>query len=110
MRFLANKNIASATVAALRARGADVVWVKEDMRGASDEEVLERGRREDFGELAFRTGLPATCGIVLFRLRMPKTIADAVAIADRVSARDDWHGRFSVIEPGRIRSRDLPGP
>lgn len=118
IRFLANENVAGATVAALRAHGADVIWVKEDMRGASDEEVLERGRREervlltfdkDFGELAFRSGLPATCGIVLLRLRMPKTVADAVAIADRVSARDDWRGCFSVIEPGRIRSRDLPG-
>lgn len=117
-RFLANENVASATVDALRARGGDVVWVKEDMRGASDEEILERGRREgrvlltfdkDFGELAYRVGLPATCGIVLFRLRMPKSIADAVAIADRVSARDDWRGRFSVIEPGRSRTRDLPG-
>ncbi len=88
------------------------------MRGASDEEVLDRGRREervlltfdkDFGELAFRSGLPVTCGIVLFRLRMPKSVADAVAVADRVLARADWQGRFSVIEPGRIRSRDLPG-
>ncbi len=68
MRFLANENVASATVDALRAGGADVVWVKESMRGASDEEILERGRREervlvtfdkDFGELAFRAGLPA---------------------------------------------------
>jgi predicted nuclease of predicted toxin-antitoxin system len=118
MRFLANENVASATVDALRSRGGDVVWVKEQMRGAGDDEILERSRREervlltfdkDFGELAFRAGLPATCGIVLLRLRMPKSIADAVAIADRVSARDDWKGWFSVVEPGRIRRRDLPG-
>jgi len=118
MRFLANENVASATVDALRARGADVVWVKELMRGASDEEILACGRREervlltfdkDFGELAFRAGLPATCGIVLVRLRMPKSISDAVAIANRVAERDDWKGRFSVIEPARIRSRNLPG-
>jgi predicted nuclease of predicted toxin-antitoxin system len=118
MRLLANENVAGATVDALRARGSDVVWAKEEMRGASDEEILERSRREervlltfdkDFGELAFRAGRRVTCGIVLLRLRMPKSIADAVAIADRVSARDDWRGRFSVIEPGRIRWRDLPG-
>lgn len=118
MRFLANENIASATVDALRARGGEVVWVKQQMRGASDEEVLECARREervlltfdkDFGELAFRKGLPATCGIVLFRLKMPKGIADAAAIADRVATRDDWKGRFSVVEPTRIRWRELSG-
>jgi predicted nuclease of predicted toxin-antitoxin system len=118
MRFLANENVAGATVVALRAHGGDVVWAKELMRGASDDEILDRSRREervlltfdkDFGELALRKGLPATCGMVLFRLRMPKTVVDAVALADRVFARDDWRGRFSVIEPGRIRWRDLPG-
>jgi predicted nuclease of predicted toxin-antitoxin system len=118
MRFLANENVASAIVDALRAHGSDVVWVKADMRGAGDDEILERARREarvlltfdkDFGELPFRLGLPAECGIVLLRLRMPNAIADAAAIADRVAEGGDWSGRFSVIEPGRIRSRDLPG-
>ena len=118
MRFLANENVASATVDTLRAHGKDVVWVKQQMRGASDEEILARARLEerilltfdkDFGDLAFRKGLPAACGIVLFRLKMPRTIADAAAVADRVVARDDWKGRFSVVEPGRIRWRNLPG-
>jgi predicted nuclease of predicted toxin-antitoxin system len=45
--------------------------------GSNDEEVLEIAMKEerilitfdkDFGELAFKKGLPAACGIILFRV------------------------------------------
>jgi predicted nuclease of predicted toxin-antitoxin system len=47
------------------------------MPGSGDQVVLSRARAEDrillthdkdFGELAFRAGLPATCGVILIRL------------------------------------------
>ena len=48
------------------------------MPGAADDVILQRSQAEgrlvvtfdkDFGELAFRWGLPATCGVALFRLQ-----------------------------------------
>ena len=77
IRFLANENVPAAIVAALRERGHDVFWIKESMRGAGDPIVLalaQTDRRivvtldKDFGELAFRSRLPAQSGVILIRL------------------------------------------
>jgi uncharacterized protein DUF5615 len=84
--------------------------------GAGDREVLAWAVREsrilltfdkDFGELARASGLPATCGVVLFRIPMPKPGDVGQRLADLVTAREDWVGHFSVIEPGRVRLRPL---
>lgn len=81
-----------------------------------DEDVLDWAKRDarilltfdkDFGELAWRAGLPATCGIILFRLRMPSPSTVGAALANRIGERDDWAGHFSVVEPARIRMRGL---
>ena len=57
--LLLNENISGTVIQALRDRGHDVLAVKESMRGAGDEEILERARAEkrllvtqdkDFGE------------------------------------------------------------
>ena len=75
MRILAHENLPEDTVTALRRAGHDVVWIRTDVPGSSDEEVLRRAQLEnrlpvtfdkDFGELAFRAGLPAAAGVVLF--------------------------------------------
>jgi len=63
---------------------------------------------KDFGELAFHSKLPATCGAVLFRIPMPRSDAVGARMAALLSLRDDWAGRFSIIEPGRVRMRELP--
>src|SRR5882672_9255904 len=77
MRLLADENFPRTVLIALRKRGYDVASVWEEARGSEDESVLARAQREqrilvtfdkDFGELAFRRGLPAECGIVLFRI------------------------------------------
>ncbi len=115
MRFLADQNFPSRAVTALRALGHDVAWIEEDAPGASDEAILGRAVTEarilltfdkDFGELAFQARLPATSGIVLVRLEL--TDNGSAWLATLISTRNDWPGRFSVIEPGRIRSRELP--
>ena len=64
---------------------------------------------KDFGELAWRVGLPASSGIVLFRLPMPAAAEVGAILAARIGERTDWAGHFSVIEPGRIRMRPLAG-
>jgi predicted nuclease of predicted toxin-antitoxin system len=116
MRFLANENIPGDAVAALVAGGHDVAWIRTVSPGSKDEEVLARAVREervlltfdqDFGELAWRAGLPASCGIVLFRIPMPAATDLGSMIAARLDERTDWAGHFSVIQPGRIRMRPL---
>ena len=87
------------------------------MPGAPDPEILARAGSEgrtllpfdkDFGELAFRSGLAAPCGTILFRLgpRSPGDAASAVLTAMR--AREDWSGHFPVVEPGSVRLVPLP--
>lgn len=80
MRILANENFPQAAVNALRQDGHDVLWVRTESPGISDREVLARAQLDarvvvtfdkDFGELAFRYGLPAECGIILSRIAMP---------------------------------------
>ncbi len=117
MRILADENFPGDAVEALRARGHDVLWVRVEAPGIGDREVLGRAQAEDrivltfdkdFGELAFRFGLPATSGVILFRVatQSPGGVARlAVSVLDM---RSDWAGHFSVIEEGRIRMTPLP--
>ncbi len=116
MRFLADENFPREAVAALRAAGHDVVWICETGSGASDERILAMTESEsrilltfdkDFGELAWRAGLPSSCGIILFRLPTPPAVSVGAALAARIVERNDWVGHFSVIEPGRVRIRRL---
>jgi predicted nuclease of predicted toxin-antitoxin system len=114
MRFLADENFPGAAVRALRQRGFAVDWVREISPGAADEAVLAWAIREsaviltfdkDFGELAWRARLPATCGIILFRTRTPKAAEAGSFLTRLVEQRDDWCGHLTVIEPGRLRMR-----
>src|SRR5438105_3553098 len=68
MRFLANENVTGTVIQELRQRGHDVLSVKESMRSEEDDVILARAQAEqrivvthdkDFGELAFRSQLPA---------------------------------------------------
>ena len=116
MRFLANENFPGDAVTALEAAGHDIAWVRTVAPGSKDDDVLAWAEREgrvlltfdkDFGELAWRVGLPASCGIVLFRLPMPPAAEVGTILAARIGERTDWVGHFTVIEPRRIRMRQL---
>jgi predicted nuclease of predicted toxin-antitoxin system len=116
MRFLANENFPGDAVDRLKAAGHDVAWVRTAAPGGSDEAVLARAVREeriiltfdkDFGELAWRAGLPAASGVVLFRLPMPAAADAGAVLAARLGERADWAGHFSVVEPARVRMRTL---
>lgn len=119
MRFLANENFPGTAVTELRAAGQDVVWVRTAAPGLADVEVLAWAERDarvlltfdkDFGELARTAGLSPSCGVALFRLTMPRPDAIGKSLAPLVLSRADWQGRFSVVEPGRVRMRPLAGP
>ena len=118
MRFLADENFPRVAVDALRADGHDIGWVLTNSPGLSDRSVLARAVKEervlltfdtDFGELAFRFGLPATCGIILFRLPTLLPQEQAEIVRETVSNRSDWPSHFSVVDEERIRMRPLSG-
>ena len=91
--------------------------VKETMRGAADPEVLARAQEEgrlvvtfdkDFGELAYRFGLPAASGVILFRLSGSSPEIDNARVLSALETGIDWTGSFSVVSDDRIRVRPLP--
>jgi hypothetical protein len=104
LRFLANENFPAAA------------WVRIVAPGMPDPDVLAWAAREhrilltfdkDFGELARGSALPRTCGVVLLPMPMPRPEEAGLRLAVLITAREDWAGNFSVIEPGRVRMRPL---
>lgn len=117
MHLCLNENMAAATVTRLRTEGDDVLWIRESSPGISDKEVLEVARSEgrllvtfdkDFGELVFRLGAAAACGVVLFRISLPSPQEVAERIMAVLHSRDDWRGNFAVVTDDLIRLRALP--
>lgn len=117
MRFLTDENMPRGVIRHLRETGHDVLAAREELRGANDAVILARPQSEvrilltqdkDFGELAFRFGLPSGCGVVLFRLSGRQPADDEHRIVESLGIRTDWAGSFSVVEEGRIRMRPLP--
>jgi predicted nuclease of predicted toxin-antitoxin system len=116
MRLLANENFPLDAVEALRTDGHDVAWIREDSRGAPDEQILRRAQAEnrivvtfdkDFGELAFRSKLPAQSGVILFRITPKSSQHIAQTAVQALASRDNWTGHFSVVEDSRIRMTPL---
>ena len=112
MRLLADENFPAAAIHALREAGHDVVWVRTVAPGSDDRDVLAWTAREgriqltfdkDFGELARNSRLPAVCGVLLFRIPIPRAAEVGTRLANLIEARDDWARHFSVVETGRVR-------
>jgi predicted nuclease of predicted toxin-antitoxin system len=104
----------------LRTRGHDVMWVRDSFSGADDVSVLSKANSQgrvvlsedrDFGDLTMQQGYPAV-GIV--RVRMSGFPHSAAQISVRVATEIEnlgpqLIGQLTVIEPGRVRQRALPG-
>lgn len=114
MKFLADENFPRPAVRALREQGFDVAWVSEGSSGSSDEDVLTKcatGKLtlltldKGFGELVFHRGLPAECGVILFRVdaESPSEFAEIALAALR--SRAEWGSFFAVVSRDRIRMR-----
>ncbi len=117
MRIPAHENFTRDLVDRLRADGHDVAWVREDARGSPDEVVLSRAQDEDrivatfdkgFGELAFHAHLPASSGVLLFRIRGPAPGSAANRALQALNTRDDGRGRFATITNEGVRIRPIP--
>jgi predicted nuclease of predicted toxin-antitoxin system len=116
-KFLANENVPAEAVEAARNAGHDLAWVPETHAGADDDTVLALSLSEgqvlvtfdkDFGEMAFRQGKKATCGVVLLRprLRSPDYLGRfLVAVLGQSIA---WEGHFCVAQEGKVRVVPLP--
>lgn len=116
MRLLANENFPGVAITALRLRGHDVVWIREDSPGIDDRAVLSRATVEerilitfdkDFGELVFRLGLNAPSGIILFRIPPDSPSFVAQTAVTVLESRMDWAGHFSVVDENRVRMTPL---
>jgi predicted nuclease of predicted toxin-antitoxin system len=95
-----------------------MTWMSELSPGAGDDEVLTMSVAErrilvtfdkDFGEMVFRRGRKATCGVILLRPRLqsPDSLCRfTVAALGQTLA---WAGHFSVAHEGRLRMIPLPG-
>jgi predicted nuclease of predicted toxin-antitoxin system len=116
MRFLADESCDVAVVRALREAGHDVTSVRDTMRGATDQWVLDAALRErrllvtedkDFGELVFAGGA-AALGVLLLRYPIAARSRVARRVVDFVTVRAaELDGSFVVIEPSRSRVRRL---
>ena len=117
MRLLADENFLGDAVDMLRSLGHDVMWIRTTHPGIDDQQVLAIAQSEsrvvltfdkDFGELAFRSRLPARSGVILFRISTPTPELALQVVCAALESRDDWEGHFSVVEDSRIRMTRLP--
>lgn len=117
MRLLCNENVPLVLVQALRKLDHDVFWIRSERPGIGDPEVLALAVQDsricvtfdkDFGELAANAVNANLQGIILLRVTPSSGEEWANSLAKLISSRSDWAGHFSVIEPGRIRLRQLP--
>jgi predicted nuclease of predicted toxin-antitoxin system len=101
MRILADENFPKIVVEVLRQNHYDVLWIRTDSPGSSDTAILAKAQREervivtfdkDFGELAFRFGLPASCGIILFRVPPVAPVRLTEIVLRVLASRNDWYG------------------
>ncbi len=116
-RFLANENVPRPVVVAARNAGLDVAWISELKPGADDDSVLALSVSEervlvtfdkDFGEMVFRKGQNACCGVVLLRTRLQSPDYLSRFVVEVLSQPIPWIGNFSVAGPDRVRSVPLP--
>ena len=123
IRFLIDECISPRVTSWLREQGHEVSSVFEEAGGATDEEVICRAGREnrvlvtsdkDFGEKAFREGLPHE-GIVLLRLKDRRALRQMKLIQELLRQGEQLAGRFLVVgDDGKVRAagedRDGSGP
>ena len=117
MRLLCNENVPAVLIEALASAGHEVRWVRTERPGIDDRSVLTWARQEnricvifdkDFGELAANATVESCLGVILLRHPASPLAAWANRLAALISERDDWAGSFAIIEPGRVRMRQLP--
>ena len=113
MRFVADESCDFAVVRALQSVGHDVLAVADVSPRIGDDEVLKLARDDrrvlltedtDFGELVYAEGLRSS-GVILFRFPATARRPMAAAALDTVNRLGDkLSSRFTVVQPGRVRT------
>jgi predicted nuclease of predicted toxin-antitoxin system len=115
--FLANENVPGEVVLAARQDGHDLAWVTELSPGADDDSVLASALSEgrvlltfdkDFGEMALRRGVDASCGVILLRPRLTAPDYLARFTLTVLTQQVQWQGHFTVAQEGKLRLIPLP--
>ena len=116
-KFLADENVPGDAVEAARQAGHDLAWIAELSPSADDDAVLATSLADnrvlvtfdkDFGEMAFRQGKKATCGVVLLRPRLSTPDYLARFMVAVLGQAVNWEGNFSVAREGKLRVVPLP--
>jgi predicted nuclease of predicted toxin-antitoxin system len=117
MRFLADEDFPLASVKRLRVAGHDVAAIGAECPGVSDREALARAVREDriiltfdrdFGELLFRSRLPAPLGVVYFRLKPASPLEPAEYLMRLLALPDaSLLQQFTTVDARHVRQRRL---
>ena len=117
MHWLADECVDAGLVLHLRALGHDVLYTAEISPAITDAAIMARAHAEDrllltedkdFGDLIFRQGRSIP-GVVLLRTdpaRHELKKLRLVAAIDRFG--EKLHGRYTVVDEARIRTRPLP--
>ena len=63
---------------------------------------------KDFGEMAFRQGKSATCGVILLRPRVRSPTYVTKFVVKVLEQAMQWEGNFSVAQEGKLRVVPLP--
>jgi len=114
--YLANENAPAEAIKAARRAGFDVTWMSEIAPGADDDTVLAISVAEqrvlltfdkDFGEMTFRRGKDASCGVILLRPRLRSPAYLGRFLVNVLKQNLDWVGHFTVAREGSMRSVPL---
>lgn len=113
MTFVADENFPGPAIRALRQAGFNILAIAQACASSPDPNVLSLSVAadrvlltfdKDFGKLTYVDRLPATSGVILFRIDP----TDTHAILDVMSLDYVWKGYFTVVKKDRIRRRLLP--
>lgn len=118
MNFLADESVDKAIVECLRENGQLVMYIAEMEPGLSDEEVIQAANKEnailitadkDFGELVYRLKR-ISHGVILIRLSGLSTVRKGQIVYATVGKHmKELAHTFTVVTPGIIRIRGIPG-
>jgi len=118
MKWLADENIPAHAIAFLRARGEDVVAVREIAPAMPDDQVVALARAQgrmllsfdrDHGDIIFKRGVASPPAVIFLRLYPPDPAAlERILAGLIVMGGQGLTGMFSVVTPDGIRQRRLP--
>jgi predicted nuclease of predicted toxin-antitoxin system len=114
--ILADENIDSHIVSILRSRNIEILYIKEDHRGVSDEEVIRLSKNppriiltedKDFGEWVYAHN-ERNISVILLRYNFQESQEIISILLDLVENKgEDLYGKFTTIMTQKIRIRSL---